>query len=128
MFCFQGTTVLELYLSIVPLSCVKKVEVILVKGSPPRIVIEEYVKGKESIGQDDIEYLAKICFLALEDAEVCAEHRLYGYMSKKKTSATEKAKKDKKKSRPQELSSRWSGGKSLLYLQMRGRRLHDTVQ
>ena len=32
-------------------------------------------------------------------------------MSKKKTNATEKAKKDKKKSRRQELSSRWSGGK-----------------
>ena len=39
------------------------------------------------------------------------------YMSKKKTSATEKAMKDKKKSRRQELSSRWSGGKCLLYLQ-----------
>ena len=37
-------------------------------------MIEEYVEGKESFGQDDIEHLAKICFLSLEDAEVCAEH------------------------------------------------------
>ena len=38
--------------------------------------MEEYVKGKESIGQDNIEHLAKICFLSLEDAEVCAEHHV----------------------------------------------------
>ena len=47
----------------------------MLKG-PPRVVIEEYVKGKESIGQDDIEHLAKICFLSLEDAEACAEHHM----------------------------------------------------
>ena len=73
--------------------------------------------SKESVGQDDIEHLAKMCFLSHE------------YMSKKKTSATEKAKKDNKKARRQELSSRWSGGKCLLHLQKGGRsRLHDTVQ
>ena len=43
---------------------------------PPRVVIEEYVKGKESIGQDDMKHLAEICFLSLEDAEACAEHHV----------------------------------------------------
>ena len=43
---------------------------------PPRVVIEEYVKSKESMGQDDIENLAKICFLSLEDAEGCAKHHM----------------------------------------------------
>ena len=32
--------------------------------------------SKESIGQDDIEYLTKMCFLSLEDAEACAEHHM----------------------------------------------------
>ena len=32
--------------------------------------------SKESIGQDDIEHLAKMCFLSLEDAEACAEHHM----------------------------------------------------
>ena len=40
----------------------------------------------------------------------------------------DKEKKDEKKSKRQELSSKWSGGKCLLYLPKGGRRLHDTVQ
>ena len=32
--------------------------------------------SKESIGQDDIEHLSKMCFLSLEDAEACAEHHM----------------------------------------------------
>ena len=32
--------------------------------------------SKESIGQNDIEHLAKMCFLSLEDAEACAEHHM----------------------------------------------------
>ena len=32
--------------------------------------------SKESVGQDDIEHLAKMCFLSLEDAEACAEHHM----------------------------------------------------
>ena len=32
--------------------------------------------SKESIGQDDIEHLVKMCFLSLEDAEACAEHHM----------------------------------------------------
>ena len=32
--------------------------------------------SKESIRQDDIEHLAKMCFLSLEDAEACAEHHM----------------------------------------------------
>ena len=32
--------------------------------------------SKESIGQNDIEHLAKMCFLSLEDAEAFAEHHM----------------------------------------------------
>ena len=32
--------------------------------------------SKEIIGQDDIKYLTKMCFLSLEDAEACAEHHM----------------------------------------------------
>ena len=32
--------------------------------------------SKESIGQDDIEHLTKMCFLSLEDAAACSEHHM----------------------------------------------------
>ena len=32
--------------------------------------------SKENVGQDDIEHLAKMCFLSLEDAEARAEHHM----------------------------------------------------
>ena len=41
---------------------------------PPRYQIEQYVKEKESIVQEDIEHIAKTCFLSLEDAEACIDH------------------------------------------------------
>ena len=91
---------------------------------PPRVVIEEYVKGKESIGQDDIEHLAKFCFLSLEDTVAWVEHHMSICQRRRQV----QQKRQRKIRRNQDdKNCQVDGQEENVYLRKRGRRLHDTV-